>query len=397
MKFLSFSCMFTLLLWYGVQFRSRLDNSAFAAFSADAVIPPKTKTTSWCDNVAAARSKLDPDLYITYPCEELPAATSAIVCFLTAGVEEGKANRIVFSARDYINGALALGASLEKHVTRPDTHRLLLIRKGFTVPPEDMANLRAVGWTVGKAPAIQVAKQYTPSFARHTTTYTKISAIGVSEYKCTLLMDADALAVDNLDELLSCDIFDRAEYRVAGTLDYYRSNWEHFNTGSVLLRNDAAEMNRVYALTKDDTFMQRFDSDQIFLNHVYPDRTNRAKNKLILLDEDGSKTRESWGSVARLPWDYNAQTHVEGQLPIYWEERLDKVKIIHFTQKKGWQCPEMYRRPPPEEIPEFSCKQLEGKLEIPLCYCREGYRYWVFLREARVKAGMDIVAVAPKR
>ena len=32
---------------------------------------------------------MDPGLYITYPCEELPAATSAIVCFLTAGVEEG--------------------------------------------------------------------------------------------------------------------------------------------------------------------------------------------------------------------------------------------------------------------------------------------------------------------
>jgi len=386
------------MLWYGVRFRSKLENSASAAVSADAVVPPKTKTktktktTSWCDNVAAARSKLEPDLHITYPCEELPAATSAIVCFLTAGVEEGKGNGIVFSARDYINGALALGASLQKHLTRPDTHRLLLIRKGFAVPPEDMANLRAVGWTVGEAPAIQVAKKYTPSFARHTTTYTKISAIGVSEYKCTLLMDADALAVDNIDELLSCDIFDRAEYRVAGTLDYYRSNWEHFNTGSVLWRNDAAEMNRVYALTKNDTFMRRFGSDQIFLNNVYPDRTNRAKNKLILLDEDGSKTRESWGLVARLPWDYNAQTHVEVQLPKYWEEHLGKVKIIHFTQKKGWQCPEMYGRPSAEEMPDVKCK-----VETPLCACREGYRYWNFLREARVKAGIDIAAAAPQK
>ena len=121
-----------------------------------------------------------------------------------------------------MNGALVLGASLQKHITRQDTHRLLLIREGFTIPAKDLANLEAVGWTIGSAPKVKIERKYTPGFQRYKTTYTKISAIGLSEYKCALFMDVNTIATGLLDDLLSCDIFDRPEYRVAGTLDYYR-------------------------------------------------------------------------------------------------------------------------------------------------------------------------------
>jgi len=300
----------------------------------------------------------------------LPQATSAVVCFLTAGVEVGKESRTIFTGRDYVNGALALGASLQKHITRQDTHRLLLIREGFTIPAEDVANLEAVGWTIGSAPKVEIEGKYTPRFERYKTTYTKISAIGLSEYKCALLMDADAIATGSLDDLLSCDIFDRQEYRVAGTLDYYRHRWQHFNTGSIMWRTSAVEMNRVYDLTRNSTFMQRFGSDQIFLNEVYPYRTNITNNELILEDTTG-RTKESWGKVVRMPWEYNAQTHVEVQLPEYWQKHLADVRIIHFTEKKGWQCPEVYSPIDKEEtLTEF---------------CHEGYRWWDLLREAQEK------------
>lgn len=332
---------------------------------------------TWCNNVATARSKLDPSLRITYPCEKMPQATSAVVCFLTAGVEVGKGSNIVFSGRDYINGALALGVSLQKHMTRKDTHQLLLVREGFSIPAEDIVNLEAVGWTLGVAPKVEVERKYVPKFERYKTTYTKISAIGLSEYKCVLLMDADAIAIGSIDDLLSCNIFDRPEYRVAGTLDFYRQKWLHFNTGSILWRPSAYEMNRVYNLTRDHSFMKKFGSDQIFLNNVYSSRTDVTNNTLILDDNEGL-TRESWGSVARLPWDYNAQTHVEVELPDYWEKHLADVKIIHFTQKKGWQCPKM--SVPPSTMPPKNCKK-----EAPLCFCREGYRWWNLLSEAHEK------------
>lgn len=348
----------------------------------DFFVSPSLLSTNWCDAVTEARSQLNPLLRISYPCENLPQATSAVVCFLTAGVPDGKQSRIQFTGRDYINGALALGASLQKHLTRKDTHRLLLIREGFTIPSQDAAQLEAVGWTIGKAPNVEIAKEHLPSFPRYKTTYTKITAIGLSEYKCALLLDADALVVGSLDDFLSCDVFDRPEYHVAGTLDYYRKQWYHFNTGSILWRTSTDEMNRVYSLTKDKNFMKRYGSDQIFLNAVYPDRTNKTNNELII---KGKEDRKSWGAVVALPWDYNAQTHVEVQLPSFWQENLPNVKIFHFTQKKGWQCEERHHSQIPiEEMPK-SCND-----KIPNCFCREAYRYWDFLHEAYKKAGIPI-------
>jgi len=340
------------------------------------------ESNSWCSNVSAARSNLDPSLRISYPCEGMPHATSAIVCYLTAGVEVGSKHKDVFSGRDYINGALALGASLQKHLTRPDTHRLLLIKEGFSIPDDDKSSLEAVGWTIGKAPDVKIEEKFTPNFKRYKTTYTKISAIGLSEYKCALLMDADTLVIGSIDDLLSCDILDRPEYRVAGTLDLYRYEWYHFNTGSIIWRTSTEEMNRVYKLTSDDTFMERFQSDQIFLNKVYPDRTDKEINLKILDDAEGV-TRDNWGAVARLPWGYNAQTHVEVQLEDYWIKNLADVKIIHYTEKKGWQCPDTYKPSTAEEM-AVNCQGKEGK-KVPLCFCREGYRWWNSLREAKQK------------
>ena len=121
-----------------------------------------------------------------------------------------------------------------------------------------------------------------------------LSDIGFSEYKCALLIDANTIATGSLDNLLSCDIFDRPEYRVAGTFDYYRKRWLHFNAGSILWRTSADWMNRVYDLTSNSTFIQRFGSDQIFLNEVYPYRTNITNNKLIL-EHSAECTKESWG------------------------------------------------------------------------------------------------------
>mmetsp|Transcript_16239 Transcript_16239/g.19216 ORF Transcript_16239/g.19216 Transcript_16239/m.19216 type:complete len:412 (+) Transcript_16239:99-1334(+) len=341
------------------------------------------ESNSWCSRVSDARSNLDPSLSISYPCEGMPHATSAIVCYLTAGVEVGKESKAVFSGRDYVNGALALGASLQKHLTRPDTHRLLLIREGFSIPDDDKSNLEAVGWTIGKAPIVKIEERFTPRFQRYKTTYTKISAIGLSEYKCALLIDADTLAIGSLDDLLSCDILDRPEYHVAGTLDLYHNRWLHFNTGSILWRTSTEEMNRVYKLTSDDTFMKRFESDQIFLNNVYPDRTDKENNLKILDDAEGV-TKDSWGVVARLPWGYNAQTHVEVQLQDYWTKNLADVRIIHYTEKKGWQCPETYKPPTAEEMAGKCTKKDHSD---PICFCFEGYRWWNFLREAKGKGG----------
>lgn len=337
---------------------------------------------NWCDVVSKARENLDPSLHIKVPCEKMKPATSAVVCMLTAGVPDGKGTRTVFTGTDYVNGALALGASLDDNLIsqKGHVHKLLLIKEGFTLPDESIQKLEAVGWILGKSPDIQVDKKYTPSFARYKNVYPKISVIGLAEYKCVLFMDADTLTISNIDELMTCNILDRPEYRVAGGLDYYRGRWFHFNTGSVLWRPSSDEMTRVYQLTRDESFMKRFESDQIFINTVYPDRTNREINELILKAENDIEALENlrvhFGQVAHLPWAYNAQTHVEYQLPEFWDEHLGDAKILHFTQKKGWQCPQTYEKPK-----SSNASKCDPKTDSE-CACREGYRWHIYLKKA---------------
>ena len=353
------------------------------------------ESVDWCSKIDSERKELHPDLHISYPCEpeSLPSTSrqtykSAIVTFLTAGVEEGKGSRTVFTCKDYINGALALGATLATHLTRDDTLRLILVSEGFILPEEEKAQLEGVGWIVGKAPNVQIESTFVPRFARYKTTYTKISALGLSEFDCILLMDADTLVVDNIDDLLSCDVFNNddsvgAEYHVAGTLDYYHRKWYHFNTGSILWNTNVNEMNRVYNLTKDESFMRRFESDQIFLNTVYDDRTN-VSNNLLLLEEgpNDSTNKDLWGRVVNLGWAYNAQTHVEVQLPEFWNSHSKGLKIIHYTEKKGWQCPERHNEVySEEERNDWNCADNNRELRNELCFCSVGSLWWDALRK----------------
>eukprot|EP00814_Leptocylindrus_danicus_P013934 CAMPEP_0116015174 /NCGR_PEP_ID=MMETSP0321-20121206/6685_1 /TAXON_ID=163516 /ORGANISM="Leptocylindrus danicus var. danicus, Strain B650" /LENGTH=374 /DNA_ID=CAMNT_0003484905 /DNA_START=111 /DNA_END=1235 /DNA_ORIENTATION=- len=339
-----------------------------------------SSSSSWCDTVAKARSDLDPALHIQVPCEDMSPAKSAIVVYITAGVEEGKGTKTVFTAVDYVNGVLALGASLKDHLTTKNTHMILLLRQGFTLPKEYLDQITAVGWIIGKAPPVDIPKQYLPSFARYKSVYTKISVTGLSEYDCVLLMDADTLVVGNIDELMSCDVFhdgQEPEFRAAGVLDLYRGKWHHFNTGSTLWNTDSAEMNRVYKLTSDPEFMRKFESDQIFTNTVYPYRINGKINERLIRGE--KVDRSDLGLIAHLPFGYNAQTHLEFQRPEFWDEQHDEIKIIHYTQKKGWQCPETYSAPDPVPMSARKCNhQTDAN-----CACREGYRWYQYLKKAK--------------
>ncbi len=402
---LTISSIFIILLIFSNKHdkNQSLDLSSLYGSSTD--ISADHEYSDWCAKVSSERRNLHPDLHISYPCNSSSSGSgssnpehykSAIVTFLTAGVEEGKGSRIVFTGKEYINGALALGASLSTHLTRDDTLRLLLVRDGFTLPKEEKEQLEAVGWIIGKAPLVEIESKYVPRFARYKTTYTKIAALGLSEFECVLLMDADTLVVDNIDELLSCDVFskennsrtDGGEYHVAGTLDYYHKKWYHFNTGSILWNTNVNEMNRVYALTKDESFMKRFESDQIFLNEVYPDRTN-YENNLKLLEEgpdvSDASNKALWGNVVNLGWAYNAQTHVEVQLPEFWHEHKNEMKIIHYTEKKGWQCPERHGKVLSKEEMD-TLKNCEKKNRDDNCFCSAGSLWWDALRKGEEMA-----------
>ena len=369
---------------------------------------------SWCDQVKKARSKLMPQLQINYKCDDLMPATSAVVCMLTDGTTEEKASRTVFAARDYINGAMALGASVQRYIDPLKTHQLLLLRDGFTLDDDDMVRLQSVGWTIGTAPNFDLERKYIPKFPRYKTTYTKVTAIGLSEYDCVMLMDADTLAIGDLRGVLSdCKhtVFRHPANRVGGVIDLYAGRWKLFNTGSILWKTSTAEMERVYQLSKNSSWMKRFSSDQAFLNSVYSEREHNLtfNREIVELDTVESRTLTSTstttgqevttiqpiiphkkaqrGAVVPLSWDYNAQTHVEVHNPDWWEQHRSTVKILHYTEKKGWQCNKTFEEPPPIQSMPKNCPR-----ENPICFCREAHLYWKALEEAESAATKSLEA-----
>jgi hypothetical protein len=345
---------------------------------------PSNNNLRWCQHVAQARAELSPPLRIHYPCENMQPATSAIVCMLTDGTADGQSSNIVFTASDYIRGVMTLGASLRGNIDPTQTHQLLLLREGFELRPNDRISLESVGWVIGTAPQFPLSQQFIPRFPRYKTTYTKVTAIGLGEYQCVMLMDADTLVIGNIKEILKCDVFRHPNNRVGGTIDWYHGHWHLFNTGSILWKPSGKEMDRVFNLTKDITFMRKYSSDQEFLNHVYADRLNNSLNsEIVALDSFEIRGENNpviphelakQGSVVPLSWEYNAQTHVEVENVQFWRTHRDTVRILHFTEKKGWQCERRYDNPPQlEEMPN-PCKK-----EIPICFCREAHLYWKML------------------
>ena len=84
-----------------------------------------------------------------------------------------------------------------------------------------------------------------------------------------------------------------------------------------------------------------------------------------------------------MPFGCNAQTYVEVQLPQFWATHSTSLRVLHFTQRKGWECEEVHRPPIPLNLPPRHCGRLLGKsgrnLTVPStdadCLCAEGYRW----------------------
>lgn len=371
---------------------------------------PQTTAPSWCLRVKRARAESNlPHLQISYPCESLKPAVSAIVCMLTDGTTEQKTTRTVFAARDYINGALALGASLDGKTDKSQTHQLLLLREGFELENDDLTRLESVGWQIGTAPNFPIEKKYEPKFPRYKTTYTKVTVIGLSEYKCALLLDADTLVVGDLRDILKCDtVFHSPLNRVAGVLDFYRLGWKYFNTGSILWKTSTDELERVYKLTKNSSFMKRYPSDQDFLNNVYPERLKNVtlNNEIVALDNIISRESKAQnggldpviphsgakeGAVVPLSWDYNAQTHTAEQNKDFWNSHRSTTKILHFTEKKGWQCNERYD-PVATSTIRRNCNANKKEKRDKLCFCDDAHLYFSALKKAEQAYAIKLVS-----
>ena len=203
-----------------------------------------------------------------------------------------------------------------------------------------------------------------PRFRRFANTYSKLLVQGLVEYECVLLMDADTVVVGPMDELVDCSS-GRPDALMAGVQDYKRGRWRTFNTGVLRYRPSASELSRAIGLLLNST--ARYQSDQTFINLVYP---------------------EGSGAVSLLPFMWNAMTHVQVQLPRFWASLSTPPAVLHFTEKKGWQCEErltaavqlLGQQP-------VVCGQLNGQnLTMPhtdvACFCESAHEWWRAYRRA---------------
>lgn len=78
---------------------------------------------------------------------------------------------------------------------------------------------------------------------------------------------------------------------------------------------------------------------------------------------------------------------MEVHLQEYCRKNLADVRILYFTASKHWQCAEIYKPQTAEEMAVKCNEKGNAKKSDPLCYCREAYRWWNFLREVKGESG----------
>ena len=318
-------------------------------------------SSSWCDRVRLERAAVKPQLRIAYPCASLAHVESAVVTLLTDNLKDGPGT---FGLDKYVMGALALGMSLRKHITRP-VHRLLLVREGLSLSNADVQRLKAVGWTLGTVPT--VTPPTLPSFRRFRSQFSKLALFGLTEYKSVLHLDADALAVAPLERLLdSSALFPEPDKRLAVARDFYGEKWSStFNMGVFALRPSTRELTRLHGVLFGKHFAYNVEqSEQGFMNAIYP----MGDSRLTLL-----------------PFEASGNSALEVRAPEFWAARLDRLVLIHFTERKAWQCKEA--GPPLEHTARTTRSMACGDgFSAPhsdtACYCREAYRWWAMLRQA---------------
>jgi glycogenin glucosyltransferase len=204
----------------------------------------------------------------------------------------------------YVPGVEALGRSLVAHGTK--VPRVVMVTPD--VPEAARRSLEAEGWTMREVDPLE-----NPSrellFPRFGYTFMKLRAWELVEHDKIVFMDADTIALKNLDEL-----FDRPYFAAAP--DFFIP--DRFNSGVMVL--DPSR----------DTFARMMDKlanepsydggDQGFLNNFYPD----------------------WWAMPvahRLPAGYNLHHFIYQFLrghPVLKHTLEQEARVVHYTVQKPW-------------------------------------------------------------
>ncbi len=206
----------------------------------------------------------------------------------------------------YVPGVEALGRSLDRTGTRHP--KVVLVTPD--VPSVARALLSSQGWLIRSVDPIRSPNEDMQRlFERFANTFTKLRAFGLTEFSKVVLLDADTIVIENIDEL-----FERPA--PAAAPDFLLP--DHFNSGVMVVDPSKLTFERMMEhLFVSDSYD---GGDQGFLNSFYPD----------------------WYALPaghRLPSGYNMHHFIyqflraHPGLSKYVEGR---AKIIHYTVQKPW-------------------------------------------------------------
>ncbi len=234
----------------------------------------------------------------------------------------------------YVPGIEALGRSLDRTAT---THaKVVLVTPD--VPEAARQRLRDKGWlTRDIEPVANPTPEGELLFSRFRNTFTKLRAWEVTEFDKLVLLDADTIVLQNID-----DLFSRPNMSAAP--DFLLP--DRFNSGVMVIEPSRETFGRMLeALFSSGSYD---GGDQGFLNTFYPDwHTGPGQH--------------------RLPAGYNMHQFIYQFLrahPNLLPQIEHEAKVIHYTIQKPWLATttlagaseawwDMYYEAHPEEATEW--------------------------------------------
>jgi lipopolysaccharide biosynthesis glycosyltransferase len=206
----------------------------------------------------------------------------------------------------YLPGVEALGKSLEAHEST--VQRIVLVTAD--VPSEARTRLTGEGWAIREVDPLTNPNPLTSQlFERVRDVYTKLRAWQLVDLDKIVLLDADLITLQNID-----DLFERPA--IAAAPDFFLP--DRFNSGLMVIEPSTEVFERMLdALWETPSYD---GGDQGFLNVFYP-------------------TWYAMDISHRLPAGYNLQNFIFQFLrghPSLREALLREAKVIHYSVQKPW-------------------------------------------------------------
>ncbi|KAG9054827.1 hypothetical protein FS842_004046 [Serendipita sp. 407] len=210
----------------------------------------------------------------------------------------------------YVPGALLLGHSLRFHgMLKPDVaQHMVLLHLPDRISNESLGLLRETGWETIEVERIPHPKGKAPSLI-YIDQYTKLRLFEMEEFEQIFYIDADALVVKPFPEIWSFPT------PFAASRDVRKGHgWlSTINAGTFLLKPSQRLLSHMLQVAPYLKYESKF-AEQALLN-VYWER-----------------------DITILPYLYNAQLDIKRVSRDAWNSLKDRMRIIHYTGVKPWQC-----------------------------------------------------------